>query len=339
MAKDLMLAVVKEKTAPRVSIKQVPVPKPQKDEVLVKVVHASICGTDIGIYDWIPWAKNHIKPPQIMGHEMVGKVVEINTKKKTDIKIGDLVSSETHIFCQNCYQCKVKNYHICENMKLFGIGRDGAFAEYATIPLRTTWKNNPKIPVEAMSVQEPLGNAVNVVTKANIKGKKVLVMGLGPTGLCAGMVAKAYGAKEVVGVNRREYRRKLAKKVGFDRVTDKLNPKEYGTFDAVLEMSGNRLGIQIGLDAARIAGKIIAFGIPKENISIDWGKYMINKELSIESVFGRMIWDTWKDTTKLLVSGKVDLQKIITHRFKLSEFEKAMEVMKSGECGKILLEP
>ncbi|OGH29069.1 MAG: hypothetical protein A3E40_02800 [Candidatus Levybacteria bacterium RIFCSPHIGHO2_12_FULL_37_9] len=334
-----MRAVLKEKAAPGVSIKQVPIPKPQKDEVLVKVVHSSICGTDISIYDWTPWAAGHIKPPQIIGHEMVGKVVEINTKSKTNIKIGDLVSSETHIFCLNCYQCEIKNYHICENMKLFGIGRNGAFAEYATIPLRTTWKNDPKIPVEAMSVQEPLGNAVNVVTKANVKGKKVLIMGLGPTGLCAGMVAKAYGAKEVVGVNRREFRRKLAMKIGFDRVTDKLDKKEYGTFDVVLEMSGNRLGIQIGLDAARIAGKIIAFGIPKENINIDWGKYMINKELSIESVFGRMIWETWKDTTKLLVSGKVDLRKIITHRFKLSEFEKAMKVMKSGECGKVVLTP
>ena len=339
MKNKTMLAVVKEKAASGVTIKKVSIPKPKKDEVLVKVVHASICGTDIGIFDWIPWAAAHIKPPQIMGHEMVGKVVDINTKSKTNIKIGDLVSSETHIFCQNCYQCKIKNYHICENMKLFGIGRDGAFAEYATIPLRTTWRNNPKIQVEAMSVQEPLGNAVNVVTKANVKGKKILVMGLGPTGLCAGMVARAYGAKEVVGVNRREYRRKLAKKIGFDRVIDKLDPKEYGTFDAVLEMSGNRLGIQIGLDAARISGKIIAFGIPKENINIDWGKYMINKELSIESVFGRMIWDTWKDTTKLLVSGKVDLRKIITHRFKLSEFEEAMEIMKSGECGKIILTP
>ena len=224
-------------------------------------------------------------------------------------------------------------------MKLFGIGRDGAFAEYATIPVRTTWKNDPKIPVEAMSVQEPLGNAVNVVTKAQVKGKKVLVMGLGPTGLCAGMVARAYGAKEIVGVNRREYRRKMALELGFDRAVEEVDVKEYGTFDAVLEMSGNRLGIEIALDAARIAGKIIAFGIPKENISIDWGKYMINKELSIDSVFGRMIWDTWKDTTKLLVSGKFDLTKIITHRFKLKDFEKAMKVMKSGECGKILLEP
>lgn len=332
-----MLAVVKEKPQAGVVIKKVPTPKAKKDEVLVKVIYASICGTDIGIYDWIPWAASHIKPPQIIGHEMVGRVVEVNTAKKTKIKIGDLVSSETHIFCLNCYQCSIKNYHICENMKLFGIGRNGSFAQFATIPLRTTWKNDPKIPVESMSVQEPLGNAVNVVTKAQVKGKKVLVMGLGPTGLCAGMVAKAYGASEIVGLNRREYRRKLAMKIGFDRVSDKLNPKEYNTFDAVLEMSGNRLGIQIALDAARIAGKIIAFGIPKEKIDIDWGKYFINKELSLESVFGRMIWDTWKDTTKLLVSGKVDLRKIITHRFKLSEFEKAMKVMKSGECGKVLL--
>jgi len=334
-----MLAVVKEKPQPGVEIKKVPTPEPQEDEVLVKVKYASICGTDIGIYDWIPWAAAHIKPPQIIGHEVVGEIVEINATKKTDLKIGDLVSSETHIFCLNCYQCEIKNYHICENMKLFGIGRDGSFAEYTTIPVRTTWKNDPSIPVESMSVQEPLGNAVNVVSKANVKGKKVLVMGLGPTGLCAGMVAKAYGAKEVVGINRREYRRKLAKKVGFDRMLEEIDPKEYGTFDAVLEMSGNRVGIQVALDAARIAGKIIAFGIPKESINIDWGKYLINKELSIESVFGRMIWDTWKDTTKLLTSGKVDLRKIITHRFKLSEFEEAMQVMKSGECGKVLLEP
>ena len=334
-----MLAVVKDKKAPGVSIKKVPIPKPQKDEVLVKVIYASICGTDIGIYDWILWAQNHIKPPRIIGHEIVGEVIEINSSKNTKIKKGDLVSSETHIFCLNCYQCEIKNYHICENMELFGIGRNGGFAEFATIPIRTTWKNDPSVPLEAMSVQEPLGNAVNVVTKAEVKNKKVLVMGLGPTGLCAGMVAKAYGAKEVVGVNRREYRRKLAKRVGFDSVVEEINPKEYGTFDAVLEMSGNRMGIQIALDSARIGGKIVAFGIPKEDITIDWGKYLINKELSISSVFGRMIWDTWKDTNKLLVSGKVDLRKIITHRFKLSEFEKAMEVMKSGECGKIVLTP
>lgn len=338
MAKT-MLAVVKDKKSPGVVLKQIPIPVPQKGELLIKVKLASICGTDVAIYDWTSWAEGHIKPPIVIGHEVVGEVLEVNGDNPAKIKIGDLVSSETHIFCLNCYQCKIKNYHICENMQLFGIGRNGGFAQYATIPIRTSWENDKSIPLEAMSVQEPLGNAVNVVTKAEVKGKKILVMGLGPTGLCAGMVAKAYGAKEVVGINRREYRRKLAMKIGFDRVVKSVSPKEYGSFDAVLEMSGNRLGIQIALDAVRVGGKIIAFGIPKENISIDWGKYLINKELSIDSVFGRMIWDTWKDTTKLLISGKIDLTKIITHHFALKDFEKAMEVMKSGQCGKILLMP
>lgn len=340
MPDSTMLAVLKENPAPGVSIKQVPVPTPGADEVLIKVKYASICGTDVGIYDWIPWAQGHIKPPIIIGHEVVGEVIDVdNSTQETDIKKGDLVSSETHIYCLNCYQCQKKNYHVCENMQLFGIGRNGAFAEYATIPLRTTWKNDPSIDVESMSVQEPLGNAVNVVSKADVKGKKVLIMGLGPTGLCAGMVAKAMGASEVVGINRREYRRTLAEKVGFNRILTELDPKEYGTFDAVLEMSGNRLGINIGFEAARIAGIVVAFGIPKEEVTLDWGKFMINKELTIKSVFGREIWTTWEQTTDILKSGKVDLKKIITHKFALKDFEKAMEVMKSGECGKIVLEP
>lgn len=339
MQNDLMLAVVKEKAAPGVVLKEVPIPKPGKDEVLVKVIYASICGTDISIYDWIPWAASHIKPPKIIGHEVVGEVLEANSEEETDIKPGDLVSSETHIFCLNCYQCQIENYHVCENIKLFGIGRDGAFAEFAVIPLRTTWKNDPSIPIEEMSVQEPLGNAVHAVTRAEVQGKKVLVMGLGPVGLCAGAVAKVMGAKEVVGINDEAYRREIAKKMGFDRVLDKLDEKEYGTFDVVLEMSGNRLGIDIALEAVRIAGKFVAFGIPKDKVSIDWGKFIIDKELTILSVFGRRLWETWHQTSELLKTGKINLKPLITHHFKLKDFEEAMKVMKSRQCGKILLTP
>lgn len=335
-----MLAVVKTKAEAGVEIKEMPKPSPKKGEVLVKIKAASICGTDIGIYDWIPWAAGHIKPPAIIGHELAGEIVEINPDGPTDLKVGDLVSSETHIYCLNCYQCQIKNYHVCENMELFGIGRDGSFAEYATIPIKTTWKNDPSISIEAASAQEPLGNAVNVASKADVKGKKVLIMGLGPTGLCAGAAAWAMGAKEVVGINDEKYRRDLADKTGwFDRTLEALDPSEYHTFDAVLEMSGNKLGIEISFEAVRIAGKIIAFGIPKENISVDWGKHMINKELTIESVFGRQIWDTWEKTNELLKSGKIDLEKIITHRFPLKDFEEAMAVMKSRQCGKVIIIP
>ena len=339
MADDLMLAVVKDSSSKGVSIKQIPRPKPQKGELLVKVKAASICGTDVNIYNWTPWAESHINPPIVIGHEIVGEVLEINGENPQNIKKGDLVSSETHIFCDKCYQCKIGNKHICENMELFGIGRNGGFAEYATIPIRTSWKNDKSITLDAMSSQEPLGNAVHVVEKAQVKGKVVLVTGLGPTGLCAVAAAKAFGAKKVIGLNRREYRRILGKKMGANEVYEKLPQKYFGKIDVDLEMSGDENAIQRAFESVRIAGTIIIFGIPKKDVSLNFGKYFIDKELSVKGVFGRKIWETWYQVSDLLKSGKVDLSKIITHKFALKDFEKAMTVMKSGESGKIVLIP
>ena len=198
-----MLAVYKDAPVSGVVVRQTQIPIAKDDEILVKVRASSICGTDISIYDWTPWAAGHITPPMVMGHELVGEILEINGDPGALCGSGDLVSSETHIFCGHCYQCQIGNRHICENMELFGIGRDGGFAEYATIPIRTTWKNDPSLDPEVMCAQEPLGNAVHVVTKGDVPGKTVLVLGLGPVGLSAVAVAKAYGAKRVIGVNRR----------------------------------------------------------------------------------------------------------------------------------------
>lgn len=333
-----MLAVVKSQPAPGVEVTDVPKPSPKSGEVLIKVHYASICGTDIGIYDWIPWVQTYITPPVILGHEVVGEIVEINADSTvTSLKIGDMVSSETHIFDGTCHQCQIDNRHICENMMFFGMARDGGFAEFATIPIRTTWKNDIRIPAKAMSVQEPLGNSVHAVTKADVKNKRVLIIGLGPTGLCAAAVAKAYGAKHVTGIDPTAYRRKLTEDFSGAETLERLPEDWFGTYDSVIEMSGSTVGIQNAFDAVRIGGTVVAFGIPKQKIELDWGAYLINKELTIQSVYGRRIWETWHQTSELLTSGAIDLTKIITHEFALADFEEAMKVMKSGECGKVLL--
>lgn len=338
MKNTSMLAVLKKKPTPGVTIEKVPIPVPHAGEALVKIKAASICGTDVSIYDWTGWAEGHIAPPRIIGHEIVGEIIEINGES-LGLKRGDLVASETHIFCNHCYQCMINNRHICENMQLFGIGRNGGFAEFATIPLRTSWKNSPSLSVKVMSSQEPLGNAVNVVTKAQVAGKIVCIFGLGPVGLCAAAVAKAYGAKKVIGINRGEYRRVLATKMGADEVYDALPERYENACDVVLEMSGNTEVITSAFRSARIAGTLVFFGIPKKDAPIDIGGMIINKELRIESVFGRRIWETWYQVADLLEQKKVDLTKLVTHTFKLSQFEEAMQVMKSGKCGKIVLEP
>lgn len=334
-----MLAVIKEKAAPGVIIKDIPIPKPQKGELLVKVKAASICGTDVGIYDWTPWVARKLKPPIVIGHEVVGEVLEINGENPKGLQKGDLVSSETHIFCGHCYQCKIGNEHICEAVKFFGYERNGGFAQYATIPIRTSWKNDPRLPIEVMSAQEPFGNAVHAVDKAKVNGKEVLIIGLGPVGICAVAVAKAYGASKVLAVDPVEYRRDLGTKMGADEVWDRLPDKYINKMDVVLEMSGHELGVKAAFDAARIAGTLMVFGIPKKEVSLDLGKYFIDKELTVMGIFGRRIWDTWEKVSELLTTGKVDLTKIITHKFPLSEFEEAMRVMKSGQSGKIILIP
>lgn len=333
-----MLAVVKEKPVRGVTLKQVPIPKPKPGEVLVEVVAASICGTDIGIYEWTPWAASHITPPTIIGHEILGRVIEINGDAP-HIKIGDLVSSETHIYCNNCKVCDSGNKHICENMKLYGIGRNGSFAEYATIPIHTTWVNDPEIKEDWMSVQEPFGNAVHITSKAQVQGKDVLIYGLGPTGLCAAAAAKAQGAKSVTAIDPSDYRKNLGLKMGVDETLSELPENKKNSYHIILEMAGFPASIKSAFEAVAIGGKIMAFGIPKQEVCFDWGKALIDKEITIEAVFGRLIWETWELTTEILKSGKVNLDPIITHRYKLNEFEKAMDIMKSGNSGKIILKP
>src|ERR1700684_1409489 len=243
---DTMLAVVKPEPAPGTEIRQVPIPKFGPSDVLVKVEVASICGTDLHIYQWDQWAQRRIHPPLIPGHELCGTVEAVG-QKVTAVKEGDFVSAEMHVACGKCLQCRIGEAHICQHVKIIGVDSDGAFAEYVVIPESNIWKLDPAIPPEYASILDPLGNAVHTVLAGDIAAKTVAITGCGPIGLFAIAGARACGATQIFALEVNEHRRKIAKQMGPDFVLDPTKDDVYqivmdntgGTgVDVVLEMAG-----------------------------------------------------------------------------------------------------
>lgn len=343
-----MKAVAKTKPKPGAELIDIDIPTPQADDVLVKVLATSICGTDLHIYEWNEWAQNRIKNiPQVMGHELCGEVVELGNTVK-NIRVGDIISAETHIACGHCYLCHTGNSHICVNGSIFGVDQNGVFAEYAVVPASNAWVLDKKIRQDFASVMEPLGNAVHTVLAGEITGNTVLITGCGPIGIMSIAIARLCGATKIIATEINEYRLKMAKKNGADLA---LNPKhddvvnrilkETGGLgvDVVLEMSGAPNAIQQGFDVLRPGGRFSILGIPDKPMEIDLGKAIVFKYATVQGINGRLMFSTWHKTSRFLSSGRLDLEPIITHRFRLDEFEKGMELMRSGNCGKVLLYP
>ncbi len=345
--KDKMYAVVKEKPEYGAVYKEVEVPEIGPEQILIKVESTSICGTDHHIYKWNKWAQNNIKPPQIMGHEVAGEVVKVGTRVEK-VHQGDFVSSETHIPCGHCYQCQTGQQHICSNMRILGVHQDGVFAEYAVLEEVDVWKNDPSIPKDFASIQEPLGNAIDTILPGNVAGKEVLITGAGPVGLIAVAVAKTFGATNILVSEPNKYRRELSKKMGADHV---VNPIEDNLLDVVdeifgkkgvdfmAEMSGNSTAIKDGIKAVTAGGIVSLLGLPDNEVSLDLTNDIIFKNIKVIGVTGRKMFSTWHIASNLLKGNRIDLSPVITHKFDLKDFEKGMKLMDEGNCGKIILKP
>ncbi len=214
-----MKALRKMTAGPGLSYVPVPVPSIGPTDVLVRVTAASICGTDLHIYGWDRWSQGRIKPPVTLGHEFCG-VVERVGDEVAAVKEGDAVSAEMHVNCGHCHQCRLGEAHICQNLRIIGIDRDGAFAEFVKIPASNIWKLDPAIPEHYGAILDPLGNAVHTVLAGEIAGKTALVTGCGPIGLMSIAVAKACGSSTVFATETNAQRRAMAKKMGADVVID-----------------------------------------------------------------------------------------------------------------------
>jgi len=342
-----MLAVVKPEAKSGAEIRQVPVPKYGATDVLVKVKVASVCGTDLHIYNWDQWAQHRIRPPLIPGHEFCGHVVARGANVTT-VKEGDFVSAEMHVACGKCYQCRTGEAHICQHVKIIGVDANGAFAEYVKIPESNIWKIDPKIPPDYASVLDPLGNAVHTVLAGEIAAKTVAVIGCGPIGLFAIAVARACGASEVFALEINAHRRKLAEEMkadvvlnpGQDNVYERVMDITEGTgVDVVLEMSGHPDAIRLGFKILRLGGRASLLGIPSRPMELNLSEDIIFKGARVQGINGRLMYKTWYQMNALLKAGKLDLSPVITDRMALADFSKGMDRLKSGESSKILLYP
>jgi len=342
-----MMAVVKPQAAPGAEVREVKIPGFGPTDVLVKVKVASICGTDLHIYDWDRWAQNRIHPPLIPGHEFCGEVVAFGDEV-TSIKEGDFVSAEMHVACGKCLQCRTGEAHICQNVKIIGVDTDGAFAEYVVIPESNIWKLDPAIPQEYASILDPLGNAVHAVLAGEIAAKTVAITGCGPIGLFSIAVARAVGATTVFAVEVNEHRRQLARNMMADLVLDPSKEDAKAIVlektgglgvDVVLEMAGHPDAIRTAFDIVRRGGRISLLGLTSKPISLNFSEDIIFKGITVQGINGRRMYQTWYQMTALLKAGKLDLHPVITDRIAMKDFPQAMERLKTGEASKILVYP
>jgi threonine 3-dehydrogenase len=339
-----MLALVKTAPGPGLRLEEVPRPEIGINDVLIRVHKTGICGTDLHIESWDPWAARTIEPPLVVGHEFVGEVVEVGGNV-SDFHVGELVSGEGHVTCGRCRHCLAGQRHLCVNTVGLGVNRDGAFAEYVALPMTNVWHHAAGIDEEVAAIFDPFGNAVHTALAFPVLGEDVLVSGAGPIGLMATAVVRHAGARHVVVSEPNVYRRELALRMGASRAIDPRETnlhavqQELGMvegFDIALEMSGNAAALRAAIDNMAHGGRIAILGIPTDEISLDVNTIVFN-QLTLRGIYGREMYETWYKMRVLVQSG-LDIKPAITHRFGFRDFEAAFAAARSGDSGKVIMD-
>jgi len=338
-------AIVKEQAGPGALLRQVPEPAiTRPDQVLVRVRATSICGTDYHIYNWDAWSAQRVHPPRIMGHEFAGEVLAVG-EEVAALRPGDYVSGESHWVCGRCLQCRNDQKHVCAQTRILGVDVDGCFAELVVVPEASAWRNDPSLPLEIASIQDPLGNAVHATLAGEVAGRTVAVLGCGPIGIFSVAVARAAGAAAVYATDTKPFRLELAGRLGADETLDaatddveaELMARSGGLgVDVVLEMSGAPGAIRQAMRVCRRGGRVSLMGIPSQRVELDLAEDMIFKGLEVQCIVGRRLYQTWDTMKALLDSGRLDVSAAITHTLAFEDYDEGMALMREGLCGKVV---
>lgn len=338
-----MLAVVKDKKGPGYTIKEVEIPRPKDDKVLIKIKAVGICGTDVPILKGI----RDVPIPLIPGHEFAGDIVEVGSKVK-DFKVGDRVTPAIVIGCGHCYFCRKGLETLCDNIIETGIHVDGAFAEYVTVPEKVVHRLPDNMTYEQGASIDPIASAYHPVKMASIGSEDIVVVfGPGPIGLYAIQIAKAEGAKKIisVGVKGDEDRLELAKKLGADetiisseKLLEDISKFTHGRMaDIVFEATGHPSVFEMALSSARKHGTVVMIGIFHEPATANIAQ-IVRREIQIKGSLC-YTWQDYKECIDLVEAGKVRIEPMISHIFDLKDMDKALEVIDERKAIKIILHP
>ncbi|HEY7926276.1 MAG TPA: alcohol dehydrogenase catalytic domain-containing protein [Candidatus Dormibacteraeota bacterium] len=340
-----MQAVIKPTPAPGFTVADVPEPDPGDGELLLRVAAASVCGTDVHLYDWNPWAAARVHPPRVIGHELCGEVV--GRGPATEVTDGRRVAVESHIVCGHCAPCLRGDFHVCTNTRILGVDVDGGFSELVVVPQANVYAVDDDTPSEVAAALEPFGNAVHACSYGDLAGRTVAVFGCGPIGCAAIAIARADGAASVIAIDRNRYRLDLAERMGAahlvvadEHVEAAVRAAAGGAeIDCALEMSGAPRAVVAATRVVRPGGWISLLGIGDEPTTLDLSNDVVMQGISLHGVVGRRIPQTWERTMEYVRSGGIDAGALITHHYAMSEIERVIELIKSGQCGKVSLHP
>ncbi len=334
------------KTKKEVGLWMIDAPKPEcgANDLLIKIKKTAICGTDIHIYKWDEWSQKNIPVPMITGHEFVGIIHEVGSHV-SGYQVGDRVSGEGHLTCAYCRNCRAGRRHLCRNTVSIGVNRQGAFAEFLSIPATNAFPIPDDISDDTASILDPLGNSVHTALTFDSIGEDTLITGAGPIGIMAVAICRHIGARHIVITDINEHRLELARKIdpkvrtvntnneNLKDILNELNMTE--GFDVGLEMSGNAQALQDMLDTMNNGGRIASLGIFPENMVIDWNQ-IVFKGLTLKGIYGREMFETWYKMKTMLQSG-LNISPVITHHFSIDDYQQGFETMLSGKSGKVIL--
>jgi L-iditol 2-dehydrogenase len=306
-----------------IELRDIEVPIPKSDQVIVKVQVVGVCGSDVHFYKHGNIGQMKMSGPFVLGHELSGVISAVG--QNVDPKrVGQRVAVEPQRPCRVCNQCKAGRYNLCPQMVFYAVPHvNGAFAEFVAIQNDFAFELPDSISFEAGALLEPLSVAIWSCQKAGVQvGSRVLIAGAGPIGAILTQTAKAFGASEIYVTETVKDRRNRVSKLGATRVIDPTKESVAGLdVDVFIDATGVAAAVYAGIKAVGPAGRVILVGMGDDDVLLPMD-YIQAKEIWLSGIFRYA--NTWPTAIKLVSSGKVDLDVLVTHRFNLEQVDEAL---------------